>query len=350
MGLDINTGALLHEWIGRHGITGPLLTLGVQRANFKLAQFCAVTGHAPPHEPDRIPGANELMRLCGIGETLSLDISAYEGADFLFDLNNDRPPPHLLSRFGAVLNGGTIEHVFNMPHALTAITRMLRPDGIVIHVIPVHNWIDHGFYQISPTLLFDYYMTARFDILEAAALIMAEGGERCRVTPVGPGDLSGIRTFADSAVLCMFAARKTGISVDAATPVQSVYAEKPMHPPPRLRWFPPYSTLGGMRRGSDCERFVLESFSAEERLAWIAPLPHRVGPGDTTEAPRRSPLVLFEDARRLGPAHTMHATIRDAGGGCYSHWHDYLLFSTSDGSDPNRNGRCYSAVIPREHE
>jgi hypothetical protein len=347
MGLDISTSTLLQEWIGRYGISGPLLTLGVQQANFELAQFCAVTGRVPPEgDPERVPTATELMRLCGIGETFSLDISAYEGADFLFDLNNDCPPSHLLSRFGAILNGGTLEHVFNIPHALTAITRMLRPGGIIIHVVPVHNWIDHGFYQISPTLLYDYYMTARFDILESAGLVLtAEGGASCTVIPVAPGDLAGNRGFMDSAVLCMFAARKTDTALEVVTPVQSVYTRNPAHPPPSLRWFPPYSIRGGMRRDSYCARYVLESFTPEEGLAWLAPLPTGVCAGDTSETPHRSSLVLFEDARLLGPAHAMHATIRADGGGCYSHWHDYLLFSTSDGSDPNRNGRCYSAII-----
>src|SRR4051794_9433886 len=215
MGLDINTSALLHEWTARYRITRPLLTLVVQQVNFASAQFCAAVGRAPPaREPQRIPNANDLMRLCGIGETYSLDISAHAGADFLFDLNNDNPPSQLLSRFDAILNGGTIEHVFNIPHALTAIPRMLRPGGIVIHVVPVHNWTDHGFYQISPTLLFDYYMAARFDILEAAAIAFVPGSGTCDIFPLPPGAVAG---SGERAVLGMFAARKTMLSLDAVT-------------------------------------------------------------------------------------------------------------------------------------
>jgi SAM-dependent methyltransferase len=59
-----------------------------------------------------------------------------------------------------------------------------------------------------------------------------------------------------------------------------------------------------------------------------------------------SPLRLFEvteagDERELGPAHSMHATIRSTGGGCFSHWKDTLYFSTSDNTDPNSNDRKY---------
>ena len=84
----------------------------------------------------------------------------------------------------------------------------------------------------------------------------------------------------------------------------------------------------------------------ERGFAWVAALPSSLATGDILEAPRRSPLVLFEHDCLLGPAHAEHAVIRSTGGGSYSHWQDYLLFSTSDNSDPNHNGRTYSAVIP----
>ena len=52
---------------------------------------------------------------------------------------------------------------------------------------------------------------------------------------------------------------------------------------------------------------------------------------------------LLEDGKPLGPAHALHQSIRDEGGGRYSHWTgNALIFSTSDNSDPNANGRDYS--------
>jgi len=346
MGLDINTSALLHEWIGRYRITEPLLTLGVQQVNFTSAQFSAVVGRAQPTaQAHCISSVTELMRLCGIGETYSLDINAYEGADFLFDLNNDNPPPHLLSRFGAILNGGTIEHVFNIPHALTAITRMLRTGGVAIHLVPVHNWVDHGFYQISPTLLFDYYMAARFDILESAAVVFVPGSGACDVSPLPPG---AVAESGERVVLGMFAARKTIFSLDAVTPTQSIYASEPVHPPLTLRWFPPYSIQAGIRRGGECTRYALGPFAPSEGFAWVAALPNSLAAGDNIASPGRSALVLFENERLLGPAHAAHAIIRSIGGGSYSHWQDYLLFSTSDNSDPNCNGRSYSVILSQE--
>ncbi len=68
-----------------------------------------------------------------------------------------------------------------------------------------------------------------------------------------------------------------------------------------------------------------------------------------------SPLVVLEDGRPLAQPHALHAEIRELGQGRYSHWtyragadrngaaYREVLFSTSDNSDPNSNGRHYTA-------
>jgi hypothetical protein len=68
------------------------------------------------------------------------------------------------------------------------------------------------------------------------------------------------------------------------------------------------------------------------------------GASDTNSDPRQSRLILFEDGRPLGPPHQAHAEIRFLGNGRYSHWDNYILFSTSDNSDPRTNGRHYYAI------
>ena len=57
---------------------------------------------------------------------------------------------------------------------------------------------------------------------------------------------------------------------------------------------------------------------------------------------------LFENGHALGPAHTAHQTIRDAGKGAFSHWYDTLWFSSSDGTDPRTNGYRYRVSATRE--
>jgi len=84
------------------------------------------------------------------------------------------------------------------------------------------------------------------------------------------------------------------------------------------------------------------AFSANGGHAFSIAMPEGTPPGDTVGAPARSPLVLFEDDRELGPAHALHEVIRTHGAGSYSHWDSALIFSASDGSDPNANGRRYA--------
>ena len=63
---------------------------------------------------------------------------------------------------------------------------------------------------------------------------------------------------------------------------------------------------------------------------------------DDSTHPRRCPLAMFEDLAALPVPHAPHAAIREHGGGRFSLWSGELYFSTSDGSDPNANGREYA--------
>src|SRR5262245_16118488 len=88
-------------------------------------------------------------------------------------------------------------------------------------------------------------------------------------------------------------------------------------------------------------------FRRDGVVGWVADLPADLQPlADTNEQPYGSRLRLFEGELLLGPAHSVHATIRTSGRGAYSFWDNVLYFSTPDGTDPNVNGRDYRAVLP----
>jgi hypothetical protein len=70
---------------------------------------------------------------------------------------------------------------------------------------------------------------------------------------------------------------------------------------------------------------------------------------DDEAHPNRSPMIVYEDDKPLGPAHSLHRDIAKLGLGRFSHWEKSgFIFSTSDNSDPNSNGRVYRALIPEE--
>jgi hypothetical protein len=98
-------------------------------------------------------GAEPVFRRLGAREVRSLDASTYEGATDVHDLN-DPLPDQLKEQFTCVLDGGTLEHVFNLPRGIQNAMEMVAPGGHLLLVTPTNNADGHGFYQFSPELYF----------------------------------------------------------------------------------------------------------------------------------------------------------------------------------------------------
>jgi hypothetical protein len=67
---------------------------------------------------------------------------------------------------------------------------------------------------------------------------------------------------------------------------------------------------------------------------------------DLSDGKGNSPVLLYENNRLLGPAHSSLDDVSHSGRGRYSHTMNGLVFSASDNTDPNLNGRHYWAVLP----
>lgn len=97
--------------------------------------------------------AGAVLRRLGTDEVVALDASEYEGSEIVHDLN--RPlPEDLRRRFSAVVDCGSLEHVFNFPTALASCMDMVAPGGHLLLMTPTNNFFGHGFYQTSPELYF----------------------------------------------------------------------------------------------------------------------------------------------------------------------------------------------------
>ena len=119
-----------------------------------LSSVCAEVGLAPP--PASVYAeqyADEFLRWAGALHVSSIDASHYEHASIVMDLNQPLPE-ELVAKFSAVLDIGTLEHVFNFPAAIGNCMRMLKVGGDFIAVCPTNNFMGHGFYQFSPELFF----------------------------------------------------------------------------------------------------------------------------------------------------------------------------------------------------
>lgn len=110
----------------------------------------------------------------------SLDYSDYEGASLIHDMN--RPwaggaPPR---QFDLVLDGGSLEHVFNLPQALVNAMQLVKPGGLLLSVTPADGWLGHGFYQLQPEIAFRMFTPERGFSLQGCWL--GEFGQRATGT------------------------------------------------------------------------------------------------------------------------------------------------------------------------
>jgi SAM-dependent methyltransferase len=107
--------------------------------------------------------AEPLLQWLGAGTVQSLDYSAFEGADYVHDLN-ELPPRELEGQFDVIIDGGTLEHVFHFPNAIQNIRRMLKKGGTIFSFLPANNWLGHGFYQFSPELMWRVFNSDGFKV------------------------------------------------------------------------------------------------------------------------------------------------------------------------------------------
>ncbi len=66
------------------------------------------------------------------------------------DLSAPLPAEHK-GKYGSILNGGTLEHVFDLRQAMENIHDATRLGGLMIHTCP-STWFDHGFVNINPVM------------------------------------------------------------------------------------------------------------------------------------------------------------------------------------------------------
>lgn len=107
-----------------------------------------------------------LFSAIGFDTVESLDFVADESPTFVYDLN-EAVPDSFHSRWNVVYDGGTLEHVFDIASALRNVHAMVKPGGLAIHENPTNNFVDHGFWQINPTMFLDFYSANGYEILEA---------------------------------------------------------------------------------------------------------------------------------------------------------------------------------------
>ncbi|MGR3572155.1 hypothetical protein [Brevirhabdus sp.] len=135
-----------NRWVDRTHFTRALRAAGIEGDVVEYAQ------------DDRY--SETVFRKLGLGEVETLDASGFEGAGIVWDLN-DPVPDELKNQFGLIVDGGTLEHVFDVAQAMDNVAEMLMPGGRFVSFTPFNGYPGHGFYQFSPELVWTYWKSTR---------------------------------------------------------------------------------------------------------------------------------------------------------------------------------------------
>ena len=217
LGVDYSTTATIgHQRLFHMGVpelAAALAATGLDRRANAAELRKATGGHL-----------NGILQVLGAETVDVVDASEYEGAQIIQDLNQPIPAS-LEGRYSAVVEGGTLEHVFNIATSLDNLMRMVKPGGHLLMALPTNDFAGHGFYQFSPELLFRALSPAYgYEIRES--LVMERGHARPRwyraADPAVVGRRLAFRT--DSATELDFVAQRVGeVPGFESAPMQSDY-------------------------------------------------------------------------------------------------------------------------------
>lgn len=80
------------------------------------------------------------------------------------DLNE--PLRNFNKKFDIITNFGTAEHVFNIGQVFKTIDELISDNGLVLHILPTFGDINHGFWNIHPTVYYDLSRKNNYEILD----------------------------------------------------------------------------------------------------------------------------------------------------------------------------------------
>ncbi len=167
--------------------------------------------------------AEPFLRLLGAADICSVDASPYEGASVVHDMNV--PIPDMLrNAFSAVVDAGTLEHVFDFPRAIKNCMEMVREGGHLLLVTPANNFMGHGFYQFSPELFFRICSAENgFEVVKAILCEVDPGGKWYQVVDPARARRRVELVNRRPAYMMIQARKVRDVPVLAAAPQQSDY-------------------------------------------------------------------------------------------------------------------------------
>ena len=220
---------------------------GIRKADSEIAALLeSAQGYAEP-----------FLRMLGAEEIVSVDLSTYEGAAVVHDMNFP-VADHLKDRFDAVIDGGALEHIFNFPMAIKNCMEMVRAGGHFLSITPANNFLGHGFYQFSPDLFFRIFTEANGFALQRVLLFEANSKGIWYLVSDPEKIRRRVELVNNAPSYLLIQAKKTGrvSHIFEAPPQQSFYVELWSEPDAANREVRP--SLGGKIRNA-IKRFIPQS-------------------------------------------------------------------------------------------
>jgi len=118
-----------------------------------------------------IPDTQELFTALGYSLEV-VDIHSSRGCERVVDLNY----PQALGEFDLVIDPGTVEHCFNIAQAVMNLAQAVKVGGHIVHSLPMSTF-NHGFYNINPTWVHDFYGQNGFHVKHCLAYTRAVKGQ-----------------------------------------------------------------------------------------------------------------------------------------------------------------------------
>lgn len=184
MGLNV----LMLDVITKLKGSGKCLSAGYPDVLVPLKFVKQITGKDVPERPDgaeiikwhrmtieNIPCSVSLFKSMGY-ELDVIDIYASRGVERVVDLNH----PQDLGKYDLVLDPGTIEHCFNVGQAAFNLANAVKVGGHILHSLPMST-MNHGFYNMNPTWVHDFYGQNGFEVQMCQGYIKAIKGQGAQI-------------------------------------------------------------------------------------------------------------------------------------------------------------------------
>jgi hypothetical protein len=142
------------RFAAKHARLGRVATIGRQELGLEKKEVCSLIGVGAAYKHEKYCDS-VLLQYFGATCVDSWDYSDYEGANHIADMN--KPLNEGLSTYDTVIDGGSLEHVYNAPQALRNVSELCSDGGQILHMLPGNNFCGHGFWQFSPELFFSLY-------------------------------------------------------------------------------------------------------------------------------------------------------------------------------------------------